>query len=350
MINTHEKLVRWLLEGTCDDVDASLHPWTMQRILHSYMEDKGLRLSFATNDHNACPNWKDISHAILLFHDEGKMILKHLVESHAQQSSDAVSLIRGLEITRFQEFETTAELQAHRKRHLNIRKLLSHLITYFKVMRSLNIFSYIYITRWRFDAGAHCCTITEDPVVFSHEQWDGPKNYFRPFTFLAVEKYWEQSFLSEHRMSTAAYGRPRTSWYCFNWILWQKSWQANSLGNYSAEDWEVPLLEYRPARGVRKIYEAERRFAVQPLPSIYFAAVFRSLGYAEMSPCSFSFSRRNIHFSAATRTGVKETLDVNLLKIFGDLLPDNEGISPLGRSNSELMFDQRYIGIPAAKV
>ncbi len=90
-INTHEKLVRLLLEGIFDDVDSSLHPSTMRRIVLSYMEDKGIRLSFATNDLNACPNCKDMSHALLRFPHEGKMILKHLAEYHAQQSSDAVS-------------------------------------------------------------------------------------------------------------------------------------------------------------------------------------------------------------------------------------------------------------------
>ncbi len=59
-------------------------------------------------------------------------------------------------------------------------------------------------------------------------------------------------------------------------------------------------------------------YAVNPLSCIDFAAVFRSLGYTEKAPPALGFCKRNVHFSAACRAGIKETLDTNLLRIIGD--------------------------------
>ena len=91
---------------------------------------------------------------------------------------------------------------------------------------------------------------------------------------------------------------------------------------------------------------------MNPLSSIDFAEVFASLGYATKPPPDFGFLRRNIHFAAACKPGVKSRLPVDLGELFTSALPDDAGMvristEPPGlHAHSQLAFEGRYFDVP----
>lgn len=99
-----------------------------------------------------------------------------------------------------------------------------------------------------------------------------------------------------------------------------------------------------------------RGFAVNPLSSIDFAAVFHSLGYETKPPADFGFVRRNIHVAGACVAGAKNRLPIELRELFEPALPDDVGMvristePPGDTSQMQLPFEDRYIDVPAARL
>ncbi len=131
-VNTYEKLINLLLDGIGDDAEISVHPSTVRRTVHSYLAEKGFRISFTKRDHNSCPNCKEMSHAALRFHHEGKRLCKILKESSSIGNADHMQMVNDLERARYQEMETINLLNVHQTRHLHIRRTINKLVTYFK--------------------------------------------------------------------------------------------------------------------------------------------------------------------------------------------------------------------------
>lgn len=94
-------------------------------------------------------------------------------------------------------------------------------------------------------------------------------------------------------------------------------------------------------------------FAFNPLSSIDFAEVFKSLGYQTKPPSDFGFVKRNLHFAAACAAGAKQKLPLDLRILMGAALPDDPGMvrvstEPPGIAQGALRYEDRYIDVPAA--
>ncbi len=57
-IHTHEKLAAVLLKGLPDEMETTIHPTTIKKIVQGYLDDKGFQISFSDSDHNACVSGK----------------------------------------------------------------------------------------------------------------------------------------------------------------------------------------------------------------------------------------------------------------------------------------------------
>lgn len=75
-------------------------------------------------------------------------------------------------------------------------------------------------------------------------------------------------------------------------------------------------------RGSRNI----QGFTVNPLSSIDFAEVFKSLGYETKPASEFLFIKRNNHFSAEGSAEAKQRMPVELREVLSDALPNDPGM------------------------
>lgn len=233
------------------------------------------------------------------------------------------------------------------------------------------------ITRWRFGVNAHVSAVTNNGSILSYEQGNGQKNASAIIEEIIVNHLLQcrgeniKVIVSDH----AAVGK--------NWLT------TIALPQYMVDQGlaEIVLIVFLEnnhgkwlcdmlfgqfqSRRRRQIilgiddmlaaFEDVRRrngqvegFAVNPLASVDFAAVFASLGYETKPSPEFGFTKRNINFSGACAAGAKERLPIELKELLGDALPDNVGIvriscEPPGiRSQKQRRYEERWFDVPAA--
>lgn len=235
------------------------------------------------------------------------------------------------------------------------------------------------ITRWRFDVNAHVSAVTNDAVVLSHEQGTGPKN-----ASAIIEEILMNHVLSCRGESimiivsdNAAVGKNwQTTVALPQYIVDQGlaeivlvvflennhgKWLADMLfGQFqSRRKREVLLGVDDMLSGFEHINRKTGKahgFAVNPLSSIDFTAVFQSLGYETKPPADFGFIKRNIHFSCACVAGAKNRLHSELRELLGTALPDDAGMVRLSTeppgptAQSQLRYEERYTDVPAARI
>ena len=216
-ITTRERLRHALVQRSfISDEDSRLpSASTVDRIVNQYLEERGMRITFAQSDHNACPVCK--SHKLeLLAIDLEIKTCSRASERPVLQDLERLRIHSDLERLCREEDILLAELTSHTKRDASLRKWLKQvvdklraahnkfiadhrgvpaegiphawcsrfgmgMITHQDDMSKVDLPSTIVdascdITRFRFNVNAHVNLTTKDSVVFSHEQGSGPRN------------------------------------------------------------------------------------------------------------------------------------------------------------------------------
>ena len=226
-VNTQEKLRKLIASNMKVDFrDVVISPTTLQRMVKSYLDKQGCRISFNQADHNACPMCKSYHCEILFLHYEKKQLSDKLSyyeqlprpmskETQARYNEIAMPLQEELTLKTLRDSAAVQELKRHNERDARIRgwlkRLTDHLrskenssrqkalktsgiepfgwcqrrnfalVTHQDDMTKVDLPHIVVdasadITRWRFDVNAHVNAVTGDCVVFSHEQGAGSKN------------------------------------------------------------------------------------------------------------------------------------------------------------------------------
>ena len=232
------------------------------------------------------------------------------------------------------------------------------------------------ITRWRFGVNAHVSSVTNDATIFSCEQGAGPKN-----SSSILEKILLNHLLQCTGESilvvvsdNAAVGKNWLTTVAFpQYVVDQglaeivvMAFLENNHGKWLA-DMLFGQFQTRRKRslilgiddmlcgfeGVRRKQGSVSGFAVNPLASVEFSEVFRSLGYATKPPAEFGFNMRNIHFASACSPQAKARLPVELQQLLTGLLREHAGMvrissePPRDIPQCELPYSERYCDVPA---
>ena len=220
-VNTQEKLRKLITRNMKVDFgEVVISPTSMQRMIKSYLDKRGCRISFSQSDHNACPSCKSYYWEILFLYHEKKQLSEKLsffeqlprplTEEEQKHHDDiAVPLQKELALKTFRDAEAACELKIHTERDARIRgwfkRLTDHLrceennsrggmlktglaepfgwcqrqnralVTHQDDMTKVDLPHVVVdasadITRWRFDVNAHVIAVTGNCTVFSHEQ------------------------------------------------------------------------------------------------------------------------------------------------------------------------------------
>lgn len=400
-----------------DVVDHPLSASTLKRMVDEYLESKKCTISFTQSDHNACPICKCLQYAILQFHHEKKILesRRKSLEGDPSALSDAVqleldSLAVKIEAKGFQESESLQVLSRHTVRDARIRQFLKLLTDHFRGverqyatmheapcgwrqrhdhailthqddMTKVDLPSFIItassdITRWRYDVNAHVSAVTGECVVFSHEQGTGAKTGSSIIELILLDHILrcqgegikfivsDNAAVGKNWLTTIALPQYMVDQGLADVVV--IVYLENNHGKWLA-DMMFGQLQIRRRRstiiGIDALlseFESINRndggiqgFAVNPLSSVDFGEVFSSLGYETKPPKDFCFVKRNIHFASACASGARERLPVELQKLMGEMLPEEEGVvricsdPPSGCRQEELHFESRYFDVPA---
>lgn len=223
------------------------------------------------------------------------------------------------------------------------------------------------ITRWRYDVNAHLSAITNETIVFSHEQGVGAKTGSSEMELVlldhilrcrgesikiivsdnaSVGKNWLTTislpqYIVDQGLADVAivvFLENNHGKFLVDMLFGQvqtRRKRSTVLGM------DALLAEFQ---SMRRKGGSTQGFAVNPLSCVDFSVVLESLGYETKPPKDFGFVKRNIHFATACSAGAIHRLPSKLRYIIGEMLPVDEGMvrictePPSYRPQKELHF------------